>query len=205
MKKNKRSKSWIINQHRDQYFKKSKILGYRSRSAFKLIEINKKFKLFNNNTNLIDLCSAPGGWSQVASQIITKGLIIAIDTKEMKNIKNVNFIRGDILNDNTKDKIISKFGGKIDVIISDMAANTTGNKDLDCIRTNNLCLEIINLSKLLLKNNGSIVSKIFMGQDFLEIKKKAKTYFKKVVFFKPNSSRDNSKETYIHCKTLNTL
>jgi 23S rRNA (uridine2552-2'-O)-methyltransferase len=205
MKKNKRSKSWIINQHRDQYFKKSKILGYRSRSAFKLIEINKKFKLLNNNTNLIDLGSAPGGWSQVASQIITKGLIIAIDTKEMKNIKNVNFIRGDILNDNTKDKIISKFGGKIDVIISDMAANTTGNKDLDCIRTNNLCLEIINLSKLLLKNNGSIVSKIFMGQDFLEIKKKAKTYFKKVVFFKPNSSRDNSKETYIHCKTLNTL
>ena len=205
MKKNKRSKSWIINQHRDQYFKKSKILGYRSRSAFKLIEINKKFKLLNNNTNLIDLGSAPGGWSQVASQIITKGLIIAIDTKEMKNIKNVNFIRGDILNDNTKDKIISKFGGKIDVIISDMAANTTGNKDLDCIRTNNLCLEIINLSTLLLKNNGSIVSKIFMGQDFLEIKKKAKTYFKKVVFFKPKSSRDNSKETYIHCKTLNTL
>ena len=205
MKKNKRSKSWIINQHRDQYFKKSKILGYRSRSAFKLIEINKKFKLLNNNTNLIDLGSAPGGWSQVASQIITKGLIIAIDTKEMKNIKNVNFIRGDILNDNTKDKIISKFGGKIDVIISDMAANTTGNKDLDCIRTNNLCLEIINLSTLLLKNNGSIVSKIFMGQDFLEIKKEAKTYFKKVVFFKPKSSRDNSKETYIHCKTLNTL
>ena len=86
MKKNKRSKSWIINQHRDQYFKKSKILGYRSRSAFKLIEINKKFKLLNNNTNLIDLGSAPGGWSQVASQIITKGLIIAIDTKEMKNL-----------------------------------------------------------------------------------------------------------------------
>ena len=91
MKKNKRSKSWIINQHRDQYFKKSKVLGYRSRSAFKLIEINKKFKLLNHNTNLIDLGSAPGGWSQVASQIITKGLIIAIDTKEMKNIKNVNF------------------------------------------------------------------------------------------------------------------
>ena len=205
MKKHKRSKSWIISQHRDQYFKKSKVLGYRSRSAFKLIEINKKFKLLNNNTNLIDLGSAPGGWSQVASQIITKGLIIAIDTKEMKNIKNVNFIRGDILNDNTKDKITKKFAGKIDVIISDMAANTTGNKDLDCIRTNNLCLEIINLSTLILKNNGSIVSKIFMGQDFLEIKKKAKTYFKKVVFFKPKSSRDNSKETYIHCKTLNTL
>ena len=179
MKKNKRSKSWIINQHRDQYFKKSKVLGYRSRSAFKLIEINKKFKLLNNNTNLIDLGSAPGGWSQVASQIITKGLIIAIDTKEMKNIKNVNFIRGDILNDNTKDKITSKFAGKMDVIISDMAANTTGNKDLDCIRTNNLCLEIINLSTLLLKNNGSIVSKIFMGQDFLEIKKKLKHISKK--------------------------
>ena len=86
-----------------------------------------------------------------------------------------------------------------------MAANTTGNKDLDCIRTNNLCLETINLSIDFLKDNGSIISKIFMGQDFLEIKKIAKKKFKKVVFFKPKSSRDNSKETYIHCKTLNTL
>ena len=99
-------------------------------------------------------------------------------------------------------KLIEEKAGNIN-LVSSIYKNSAQGFDGDYFY--NLCLEIINLSKLLLKNNGSIVSKIFMGQDFLEIKKKAKTYFKKVVFFKPNSSRDNSKETYIHCKTLNTL
>ena len=94
MKKSKRikkSNSWKIKQHRDQFFKKSKTLGYRSRAAFKLIELNKKFKFIKKNTNLLDLGSCPGGWSQVASKIITKGKILAIDIKDMKTIQNVNF------------------------------------------------------------------------------------------------------------------
>ena len=208
MKKSKRikkSNSWKIKQHRDQFFKKSKTLGYRSRSAFKLIELNKKYRFIKKNSNLLDLGSCPGGWSQVASKIITSGKILSVDIKDMEPISNVEFIKADILQNDTKDIIVRYFQSKLDIIISDMAANTTGNRSLDSIRTNQLCSEIINLSKELLKPKGVLVSKLFMGEDFIEVKNLAKSVFKKVNFFKPNSSRSESKETYIHCDTLKTL
>ena len=208
MKKSKRikkSNSWKIKQHRDQFFKKSKTLGYRSRASFKLIELNKKYKFIKNDTNLLDLGSCPGGWSQVASQIITEGRILAIDLDEMKPIKNVEFLKGDILESQTKQKITNYFGKKIDVIISDMAADTTGNKSLDSIRTNQLCSNVINFSKDSLKPKGVLISKIFMGEDFIEVKNLAKSIFKKVNFFKPDSSRKESKETYLHCEILKSL
>ena len=104
-----------------------------------------------------------------------------------------------------KNEVIKYFNANLDVIISDMAANTTGSKSLDSIRTNQLCAEIINLSKYILKPKGVLVSKIFMGEDFIEVKNLAKSIFKTVNFFKPDSSRSESKETYIHCDTLNTL
>ena len=112
MKKSKRvkkSNSWKIKQHRDQFFKKSKTLGYRSRAAFKLIELNKKFKFIKKNSNLLDLGSYPGGWSQVASKIITNGKILSIDIKEMEPIKNVIFLKRDILEEDTKKKVIDYF------------------------------------------------------------------------------------------------
>ena len=208
MKKSKRvkkSNSWKIKQHRDQFFKKSKTLGYRSRASFKLIEINKKFKFLKSNTNLLDLGACPGGWSQVASQIITSGKILSIDIKDMEPIKNVRFIKRDILAIQTKSEIMSYFDSFLDVIISDMAADTTGNKSLDSIRTNQLCAEVINFSKSTLKPKGVLVSKIFMGEDFIEVKNLAKTVFKKVNFFKPESSRKESKETYLHCEILKSL
>ena len=208
MKKSKRSKksnSWKIKQHRDPFFKRSKTLGYRSRASFKLIELNEKFKFLKTNTNLLDLGSYPGSWSQVASKIITKGKILSIDIKNMSPIKNVNFYKSDIFEQTTKNKIRDFFNGKLEVIISDMAADTTGNKSLDSIRTNQLCLEILLLSPKVLVSNGVFVSKVFMGDDFEEIKKLAKTLFKDVKFFKPASSRNESKETYIHCKILKTL
>ena len=208
MKKSKRSKksnSWKIKQHRDPFFKRSKILGYRSRASFKLIELNEKFKFLKTNTNLLDLGSCPGSWSQVASKIITSGKILSIDIKNMSPIKNVNFYKSDIFEKTTKNKIRDFFNGKLDVIISDMAADTTGNKSLDSIRTNQLCLEILHLSPKVLVSNGVFVSKVFMGDDFDEIKKLAKTLFKDVKFFKPVSCRNESKETYIHCKILKTL
>ena len=208
MKKSKRSKksnSWKIKQHRDPFFKRSKILGYRSRASFKLIELNEKFKFLKTNTNLLDLGAYPGSWSQVASKIITKGKILSIDIKNMSPIKNVNFYKSDIFEKTTKNKIRDFFNGKLEVIISDMAADTTGNKSLDSIRTNQLCLEILLLSPKVLVSNGVFVSKVFMGNDFDEIKKLAKTLFKDVKFFKPASSRNESKETYIHCKILKTL
>ena len=203
--KNKSSKSWIINQHRDQYFKQAKIQGYRSRAAFKLIEINSKFKILKKNTNLLDLGSYPGGWSQVASKKILNGKIVSVDMKEMKPISNVKFFKKDFLQEESQDFIFSYFGEKIDVIISDMAADTTGNRDLDSIRTNSICLEVLNFSSKILNSKGILVSKIFMGQDFELVKKEAKKKFNKVNFYKPDSSRTNSKETYLHCQGLKTL
>ena len=208
MKKSKRAKksnTWKIKQHRDQFFKKSKTLGYRSRAAFKLIELNKKFKFLRKNTNLLDVGSYPGGWSQVSSNIVSSGKILAIDLKRMEKIKNVSFFELDFLSDKSRDKIIHFFGKKLDVIMSDMAADTTGNKSLDNIRTNQLCYEVIEFSSKVLKLNGILISKLFMGDDFIEVKNLAKSLFKVVNFFKPESSRNESKETYLHCKILKTL
>ena len=208
MKKSKRikkSNSWKIKQHRDQFFKKSKTLGYRSRASFKLIELNKKFKFIKKNTNLLDLGSCPGGWTQVASQIITTGKIMAIDIKSMTPIKNVKFLKGDIFESNIKSEISSHFQSRLDVILSDMAADTTGNKSLDSIRTNQLCAEVIHFSKNILKPKGVLVSKLFMGEDFIEVKNLAKSIFQNVNFFKPESSRKESKETYLHCEILKSL
>jgi len=208
MKKSKRikkSNSWKIKQHRDQFFKKSKTLGYRSRASFKLIEINKKFKFLNQSTNLLDLGSSPGGWTQVANQIIKTGKILSIDIKEMETIENIKFLKRDIFKKNTKTEVLKYFNSNIDVVLSDMAADTTGNKSLDSIRTNQLCAEVISFSKEILKPKGVLVSKLFMGEDFIEVKNLAKSVFKKVNFFKPESSRKESKETYLHCEILKTL
>ena len=199
MKKNISRKNWIQNQHKDQYFKKSQILGYRSRSAFKLIELNKKFKIIKKNSSLLDIGSSPGGWSQVTAELIKEGKILAIDKKPMDLVKNVTFLNEDFLEQETKDKIIAFFGGKIDVVISDMAANTTGNKSTDCIRTNYLSMEVLSFALKILKSNGSLISKVFMGDDFISVKNFAKKNFKIVKFFKPNSSKSDSKETYIQC------
>ena len=204
-KRSKKSRSWVIKQHRDQFYKKSKTLGYRSRSSFKLIELNQKFKFLKNNTFLLDIGSSPGGWSQIASQKIKKGKIVSIDMKDMEKVENVKFIKCNFLEDNSKRKILGEFKGKLDVVISDMAASTTGNKNLDCIRTNHLCFEVIQFASDILKNKGKLISKLFMGEDFLQVKTLAKEKFEKVEFFKPESSRNESKETYIHCSSLKTL
>ena len=208
MKKSKRikkSNSWKIKQHRDQFFKKSRTLGYRSRASFKLLELNKKYNFIKTNTNLLDLGSFPGSWSQVAGQIIKKGKIMAIDIKDMEPLKNVKFLKGNILEKKTKIEVSKYFESSLDVIISDLAADTTGNKSLDSIRTNQLCSDVIYFAKHILKPKGVLVSKLFMGEDFIEVKNLAKSVFKKVNFFKPESSRRESKETYLHCEVLKTL
>jgi 23S rRNA (uridine2552-2'-O)-methyltransferase len=204
-KSKKKSNTWKIKQHRDQFFKKSKTLGYRSRAAFKLIELNKKFKFIKKNTRLLDIGAHPGGWSQVSKKIIISGKILSIDLKKIDEIKNVSFLQCDFLDKDVKKKILNFFDENLDVIISDMAANTTGNKSLDCIRTNQLCANVIEFASKILKHNGVLVSKLFMGEDFIEVKELAKSRFKKVQFFKPESSRNESKETYLHCAILKTL
>ena len=190
--------------YQDHYFRKAKSQGYRSRSAFKLIELNQKFKFLKNGIKLLDVGSFPGGWCQVVVKIVKNGKILGIDKKEITKIKGVNLIKGDFLEENSKKNIIKFFNNKINVILSDMAPNTTGNESLDAIKTNELCLSILEFSNEMLDKNGVVISKLFMGDDFEEIKVYAKKTFKKIDFFKPNSSRDNSRETYIHCNRLNT-
>ena len=154
---------------------------------------------------MLDLGSYPGGWSQVAIKIITKGKIMSVDIKDMEPLEKVQFFKGDILENKTKSAVIKYFGSNLDVIISDMAADTTGNKSLDSIRTNQLCADVISFSKETLKPKGVLVTKIFMGEDFIDVKNLAKSVFEKVNFFKPEASRKESKETYLHCEILKTL
>ena len=204
-KRAKKSNFWKIKHNRDQFFKKSKTLGYRSRASFKLIELNQKFKFLKKSTNLLDIGSYPGGWSQVVSKIVTSGRIMSIDLKKMDPINKVKFVKADFLEVKTKYEILDYFNKNLDVILSDMAANTTGSKSLDSIRTNQLCVDVINFSKNILKPKGVLVTKLFMGEDFEEAKNLAKSLFKKVNFFKPKSSKKESKETYLHCEFLKTL
>ena len=200
MKKNKKSKNWFIKQNNDIFFKQSKIQGYRSRSAFKLIEMNKKFKFLKKETYLLDLGCSPGGWSQVATKIISKGEILSVDIKSMDNIHNVNFLKGDLLDNEICEKISNYFEKKFDVVISDIAANTTGNRNLDSFRTGELCLIAMDLAKKVLNKEGVFLSKVFMGSVFDEINKKARECFKNVIKYKPLSSKKESKELYIYCK-----
>jgi len=201
LKKNKISKDWLIKQRKDLYFRKSKIHGYRSRSAYKLIEMNNKFKFFKKNLNLLDLGSSPGGWSQVARKEIIKGKILAVDIKPMEKISDVDFIKGDFCEDVICKKIKTYFGNhEVNVVLSDMASNTTGNKPLDSFRTGELCINAMNLAKNILSHDGVFLSKIFMGSIFTEINEKAKKYFKNIVKYKPLSSKKESKEIYIFCK-----
>ena len=200
MKKNKISKEWIAKRNKDPFFIQSKIQGYRSRSAFKLIEMNKKFKFLKNNLSLLDLGSSPGGWSQIARKKIIKGKILAVDIKSMEKIGNVDFIKGDFCKTEIIEKIMAYFDKKVDVILSDMAANTSGNKALDSYRTGELCLNAMSLAKKILSQEGIFLSKIFMGSIFNQIDEKANMYFKKVVKYKPSSSKKESKEIYIFCK-----
>ena len=202
MKKNRFSKNWLNKKNRDLYFRKSKFYGYRSRSAFKLIEMNKKFKFLKKNLSLLDLGSYPGGWSQIANKEIIKGRILAVDIKTMEKINNVDFIKGDFRKNEIYEKIMVYFDDKIDVVLSDMAANTSGNKALDTYRTGELCLDAMSLATKILTKEGVFLSKMFMGSIYDEINKKAKNCFKKVVKYKPLSSKKESKEIYIFCKGI---
>ena len=202
MKKNKISKNWLHKQKRDIYVRKSIIEGYRSRAVYKLEEINNKFKFLKNNMSVLDLGAAPGSWSQYISRKYKNFKLISIDLKEMESIENAVFINGDFTEDAQKSKIIDYFGDKIDLVMSDMAVNTTGNKNVDSIVTGELCLEALDFAIQMLNSKGSFVSKLFMGSSFNEIVASAKKNFKEVHIFKPPSSRKDSKENFIICKNL---
>ena len=202
MKKNKISKNWINKQHRDIYVRQSKVDGYRARSAYKLIEIDEKFKIFKGGMFVLDIGAAPGSWSQYASKVIKHGKVISIDLKEMDEIKNTIQIKGDFTEPSTQKKIKDNLNKGLDIVMSDMAVNTTGIKNLDSIQTGELCKEAMNFSTDVISPNGFFISKIFMGSTFNEIVALGKKIFKEVKVFKPLSSRKDSKESFIICKKI---
>ena len=202
MKKNKISKNWVNKQRRDIYVRQSKIDGYRARSAYKLMEIDEKFSIFKGGLFVVDIGAAPGSWSQYAEKKIKNGKLISIDLKTMEPLGKSVQIQGDFTEDKIKNEILKSAEGKVNIVMSDMAVNTTGIKNIDAIQTGELCMEAMIFSKDILLQEGSFVSKIFMGGSFNEIVAKGKEIFKEVKVFKPKSSRKDSKESFIICKKL---
>ena len=202
MKKNKISKNWVNRQRKDTYVRQSKVDGYRARSAYKLIEINEKFKIFKGGVSIIDIGAAPGSWSQYASKVVKNGKIISVDKKKMQEIKNTIQIIGDFIDGDIQRLIKSHLKNQCDVVMSDMAVNTTGIKNIDSIQTGELCKEAMIFSKTVISKKGFFISKIFMGSTFNEIVALGKKIFKEVRVFKPKSSRKDSKESFIICRKI---
>ena len=200
------SKNWISRQSSDPYARLAKKEGYRSRSAFKLIDINKKFNFLKNNLNIIDLGSSPGGWSQVISKVNKNGKNLSVDILQMEKINNIYFFKKDF-NDSDFLKFADDFfnNSKVDLVLSDMAVNTTGNRDLDAFKTNSLALEVVSLSKNVLKNKSFLLLKFFTGRDDDLLIKGVKDFFEKIIRIKPDSSRKDSREMYLLCKNLKTV
>lgn len=192
------SRIWLQRHLSDPYVQQSKLDGYRSRAAYKLIEIHNKFKIFRPNTTIIDLGAAPGSWSQAINDLVKNVQIIAVDRLHVEPINNTSIICGDFLEEETLNKIYSQTNNKlVDVVISDMASNTTGHNDTDHIRTLYLFEEALKFALNILKVNGHFISKIFAGGADHEILKEIKKQFETVKHFKPSSSRKESKEFYL--------
>ena len=182
--------------------RQSKVDGYRARSAYKLIEIDEKFKIFKGGMCIVDIGAAPGSWSQYVSKVVKSGKIISLDLKEMEQIKNTIQIKGDLTDISIQNQIKEYLNKKSDVVMSDMAVNTTGIKNIDSIQTGELCKEAMIFSKEVISEKGFFISKIFMGSTFNEIVALGKKIFREVRVFKPKSSRKNSKESFIICRIL---
>lgn len=197
--KNKDSNRWLERHLNDEYVIKSKIDGYRSRSSYKLIQINQKFKFFKNSYLILDLGCSPGGWLQVSQKLAPKNSkILGIDKINLKSIPNVQFLKNDIFDDDIFEKIDSFFDGKkINLILSDMSPNSTGNKKVDHLRIVSLIEKVLDLSNYFLSKNGFLIAKIFQGGAQGDLIKKMNQTLSSIRYFKPKASRAESPETYL--------
>lgn len=192
------STKWLQRQLNDPYVEEAKQRGYRARSAFKILEINEKFKIFRKGFRVLDLGAAPGGWSQITVEKVGKNNVLSLDILPIDPIDGCKIIQQDFLADNAKDVILSKMDGKkYNVVMSDMAANTTGDKKTDHLRTSLLVETALDFAVEILEKDGIFVSKVFQGGAEKDIMDKIKKNFKMARFFKPQSSRKDSVETYI--------
>ena len=196
-----KSKTWVLRQKKDQFVKKAKQIGYINRAAFKLEEIEKKFNLIKHSKNIFEFGSSPGGWTQVILNSNKETKITSIDLLDLKiNHKKINFFKENFLTFN-----FNILKGNYDLVLSDVAPNTTGHQSTDHLRISQLIYEIINKLKLLLKPNGSFICKIWKGEEEKEIIKQLKILFKDVDYFKPQSSRKESSEIFIIARTFKNL
>ena len=204
-KKHKRENStrWIQRHLNDEYVRKSKVDGYRSRSSYKLLEIDQKFKILYKCKNILDLGCAPGGWLQVAKALTNQhSVIVGVDKLEIENIKGVKFIKKDIFDENIVNILSSNFNDKVDLVLSDMSPNSSGNKSVDHLRIVSLVERVIEISKEILKPKGFLISKIFQGGAQGELIQLMKSHLNNIRYIKPKASRKESSETYLVAKKI---
>ena len=205
MARSKTSKQWLDEHVNDPYVKKAKADGYRSRASYKLIEINDKDKLFRPGSVVMDLGSAPGGWSQIVVPLTndegTKGRVIASDILPMDSIVGVTFIQGDFTDEAVYEQILgSLYNDKVDVVISDMAPNMSGVNTTDQYASMYLVELALDMARNVLKPGGSFCAKVFQGVGSEEYIKDVRSSFDKVFIRKPAASRPRSREVYVVAK-----
>ena len=197
MKKNKISKNWVNKQRRDIYVRQSKVDGYRARSAYKLIEIDEKYKIFKGGLTVIDIGAAPGSWSQYAEKKAKNGKLISIDLKKMEPIGSSIQIQGDFTEENVQEEIKKNTISKVDVVMSDMAAASSGHKQTDHLRIVALCEAAAELAFDVLSEGGTFVAKVLAGGAEGALQQELKKRFTKVANFKPGASRSDSSEKFV--------
>ncbi|MCY4045792.1 MAG: 23S rRNA (uridine(2552)-2'-O)-methyltransferase RlmE [Cellvibrionales bacterium] len=202
MARSKSSNNWLDEHHDDYYVKQSKADGYRSRAAYKLLEIHEKDKLLKPGLRVIDLGAAPGGWSQVVSRVIgDKGTIIASDILPMDAIANVEFVQGDFTEEAVLEQILTKVeNNQFDLVISDMAPNMSGMNAIDQPKAMYLVELALDLARQVLKPNGVFLTKVFQGEGFDDLLADVRCSFTKVMIRKPGSSRARSREVFLLAK-----
>lgn len=193
------SKKWLRRHLNDPYVALSKQHAYRSRAAFKIIQINEKFKIFNNTTSIVDIGCAPGGWLQVSKHLSPKATIIGIDLMDVTPIEGVNFIKGDIFDEQILSHVANLLPSKADLIMSDMAAPSSGDQELDHLRNMNLTEQALTLAQQCLKKGGNFVIKVLPGREEQILLKKLREEFITVKRFKPDASYSDSSEFYLIC------
>lgn len=193
-------KRWEAEKKKEHYYKMAKKEKYRSRASYKLLQLNKKYKIIRPRDYVVDLGAAPGGWSQVALDIVgEEGKIIAVDLQRIKPFEEENFIQitGDFTKKETIEKIENELGWNADVILSDAAPKLTGIKDIDQLKSIDIALNALKISDSILKIGGSMIIKVFQGEGFEDYLKKVKKKFKNVKTTKPPSSKKGSMEMYL--------
>ncbi len=193
----KSSTKWLLRQLNDPFVKKAHEMGYRSRATFKIMEIDEKFHIFKQGKKVVDIGAAPGGWSDVAVKKVGKGNVVAIDILEMKPIDGVVFKQIDFNLDEAKTFLIDALGGKADVVMSDIAPNTTGNASVDHLQIMALVEQAYYFAIDVLKTDGVFVAKVRQGGTESNLLSEMKKHFTSVKHFKPDSSRKESAETYV--------